>query len=203
MQAIKNFCKAIHINPEECELWEEDLKWACTLRQEKLEKSRKKAKTLCKTENQESRLSSSSISSPESESSLPDRVKKESCMLRQEKVEDSKQICEILCKTASQSLSQNNKCTNEETCMLPPEKLENSNTMSETLCRTEDQESLPSSYSLASSSESLPPKNIMDEVTDLGSNEETNVRSYEGSISHRKENVQRQSDATRESRDLQ
>ena len=42
LQAITSFSKAIHLNPTESELWEEDLKWARFLLSEKLEMSPEK-----------------------------------------------------------------------------------------------------------------------------------------------------------------
>ncbi|XP_072024049.1 tetratricopeptide repeat protein 33-like [Amphiura filiformis] len=57
--AIRNFCKAIHIKPDESDLWEDDLKWAVSLRQSEKQKN---ARTLCKTQETES-ITGSSVSS--------------------------------------------------------------------------------------------------------------------------------------------
>lgn len=42
--AIKNFSRAIHIKPDEPELWQEDLQWACTLLHQEKDQGTKKMK---------------------------------------------------------------------------------------------------------------------------------------------------------------
>lgn len=45
IQAVKSFCRAVHLNPGEREVWEEDLSWACDLLAKKQRIQRELAET--------------------------------------------------------------------------------------------------------------------------------------------------------------